>query len=159
TNGSTATTPSPGSAAIQEFMELSGLHQQLEWMAVTMRSQLQARLGAFEAEDRASIDRVAAVTFGANRLQTLVRETLSGRVAAAMLANAASWFRAAAGRRITGAEVAASMPQASDDIARFARQRAGTPIDSQRSERLRRLDEASGSSEFAFDVIVAVAEG
>ena len=151
--------PAAPSPVIQEFMELSGLHQQLEWMAVNTRSQLQAQLGALEAEERASVDRVAAVAFGAQRLQGLVSESLSARVDDAKVAQAAAWFRTASGRKIIAAEIAAAMPQAQEEIARFARGRATNPIDPKRVERLQRLDEAAGSSEFSFDVLVAVGEG
>jgi len=151
--------PAASSPALQEFMELSGLHQQLEWMAVNTRSQLQAQLGALEAEERASVDRVAAVAFGADRLQSLVRESLSARVDDAKIAQAAGWFRTAAGRKITAAEIAAAMPQAQEDIAKFARGRTTNPIDPKRLERLQRLEEVAGSSEFSFDLLVAVAEG
>src|SRR5262249_59129272 len=53
--------PSPASPAMQEVMQLSGLHQQLEWMAVNTRSQLQAQLDAVETEARARVARGAAV--------------------------------------------------------------------------------------------------
>jgi len=151
--------PAAPSAAIQELMELSGLRQQLEWMAVNTRAQLQAQLGALQAEERASVDRVAAVAFGAQRLQGLVSESLNTRVDDAKIAQAAVWFRTAAGRKIIAAEIAAGMPQAQEDIARFARARATNPPDAKRRERLQRLDEVAASSEFSFDVFMAVAEG
>jgi len=106
----TAGAPAAPSPAIQEFMELSGLHQQLEWMAVNTRSQLQAQLGALEAEERASVDRVAAGAFSADRLQGLVRESLNARVDDTKVAEAAAWFRSAAGHKISAAEIAAAMP-------------------------------------------------
>jgi len=105
------------------------------------------------------VDRVAAVAFSADRLQGLVRESLNARVDDTKVAEAAAWFRTAAGRKISAAEIAAAMPQAQEEIAKFARGRATNPIDPKRFERLQRLDEAAGSSEFSFDVLVAVGEG
>jgi len=151
--------PAAASPAMQEFMQLSGLHQQLEWMSVNTRSQLQAQLGTLEAEERASVDRVAAVAFSAERLQTLVRESLSARVDDAKIAQAAGWFRTSTGRRITAAEIAAAMPQAQEDIAKFAHARRTNPIEPKRLQRLQRLEEAAGTSEFSFELLVAVAEG
>src|SRR2546428_10146975 len=113
----TSSGPAAPSPAMLEFMQLSGLHQQLEWMAVNTRSQLQAQLGALEAEERASVDRVAAVAFRAQRLQGLVSESLSARVDDAKVAQAAAWFRTASGRKIIAAEIAAALPQAPEDIA------------------------------------------
>jgi len=155
----TSAGPAAPSPAMLEFMQLSGLHQQLEWMAVNTRSQLQAQLGALEAEDRASVDRVAAVAFSADRLQSLVRESLSARVDDATITQAAGWFRTTTGRKITAAEIAAAMPQAQEDVAKFARARRTNPIEPKRLERLQRLEEAAGTSEFSFDLLVAVAEG
>ena len=155
----TSAGPAAPSPAMLEFMQLSGLHQQLEWMAVNTRSQLQAQLGALEAEERASVDRVAAVAFSADRLQSLVRESLSARVDDAKITQAAGWFRTTTGRKITAAEIAAAMPQAQEDIAKFARARRTNPIEPKRLERLQRLEEAAGTSEFSFDLLVAVAEG
>src|SRR5262249_58509009 len=108
---------------------------------------------------RASVDRGAAVAFSAERPQTLVRESLSARVDDAKIAQAAGWFRTSTGRRITAAEIAAAMPQAQEDIAKFARARRTNPIEPKRLERLQRLEEAAGTSEFSFDLLVAVAEG
>lgn len=155
----TSSGPAAPSPAIHELLEVSGLRQQLEWMAVNTRSQLQAQLGALEAEERASVDRVAAVVFGADHLQALVSESLSARLDDAKVAQALAWLRTAAGRKIIAAEIAAGMPQAHEDIARFARSRAANPTEPKRLERLQRLEAAAGSSEFAFDVVMAVAEG
>ena len=148
--------PSP---AIHELMELSGLRQQLEWMSVNTRSQIQTQLGTLEAEERARVDQVAAVAFGAERLQALVRDSLSAKVDDAKVAHAITWFRTAAGRKITAAETAAGMPQAQEAIATFARARAANPTDPKRLERLRQLDEVAGTSEFSFDALMAVADG
>src|SRR5437870_296286 len=121
--------PAAPSPAMLEFMQLSGLHQQLEWMAVNTRSQLQAQLGALEAEERASGDRVAAVALSADRLHSHVRQSLSARVDDATITQAAGWFRTTTGRKITAAEIAAAMPQAQEDIAKFARARRTNPIE------------------------------
>lgn len=158
TMGSTVT-PAAVSATMQELMELSGLNQQLQWMATSTRSQIQIKLGALDADERAAVDRVVAGAYAAERLQALVHEAMGPRVHEANLGQVLAWYRTAAGRKIMAAETVAAMPQAQAEIAAFARARATHPTEPARVERLRRLDAAAGASEFTFDVIVAVAEG
>jgi hypothetical protein len=156
TSTTAAVVPSP---SVQELMELSGLRQQLEWMAVTTRAQMQLRLGALEAEERAAVDRVTASTFGADRLLGLVQESLAGRVDEPTLAQILSWYRTAPARKITAAELVAGMPQGQREIAEYAQTRGLQRPEPGRVERLKRLDEVAGTSEFNFDILVAVADG
>jgi hypothetical protein len=157
--GASAAAPVAPSSAVQELMELSGLRQQLEWMAVTTRAQMQTRLGALEAEERAAVDRVAASTFGAHRLLELVQESLAAHVDEPTLAQILTWYRTASARKITAAELVAGMPQGQQEIAEYARTRATQRPEPGRVERLKRLDEAAGTSEFNFDILLAVADG
>jgi Domain of unknown function (DUF4124)/Uncharacterized protein conserved in bacteria (DUF2059) len=154
-----AKAPTAAPPAVQELMELSGLRQQLEWVTITTRSQIQARLGSIAAEDRAAVDRAAAEAFRAERLQALAQESLGGNLDDANLAQALAWYRTPLGRKITVAELVAAMPQRQQDIADYARTRAMQPVEPGRLERLRRLEELAGASEFAFDLILAVADG
>lgn len=154
----TASASAP-SSAMKELMEISGLNQQLQWMAASTRSQIQMKLGSLDAAERAAVDRVVAEAYGAERLQALVHEAVGPRVDEAKLGQVLAWYRTAAGRKITSAETVAAMPQAQAELAAFARARATHPTEAARVERLRRLDAAAGASEFTFDVVVAVAEG
>jgi len=147
------------SPAVNELMDLSGLRQQLQWVALATRADLQTRLGTLAAEERASVDRVAATAFAAERLQSLVVESLSAGVDDGKLMQALIWFRTPAGKKIAAAETAAGMPQAQKEIAAFAQARTNNPTDPKRLERLRSIDEVAGTSEFTFDAVMAVAEG
>lgn len=140
-------------------MEVSGLRQQLEWVAVSTRAQMQARLGWLEAEERAAVDRVTGQVFGAERLQALVQQSLSAHPDEAKLAQALTWYRTPLGRKIIAAELVTAMPQSQGEIAAYVKARAANPPDPGRLERLRRLDETAGTTEFTFNVVLAVAEG
>jgi hypothetical protein len=144
---------------VRDLLELSGLRQQLEWMAVGTRAQLQARLGSLQTEERAAVDRVAADSFGAERMQALVSESVSAHLDEAKLGQVLAWYRTPAGRKITAAELVAGMPHAQDELAAFARAREARPAEAARLERLRRLEAVVGGSEFTFDVVLAVADG
>lgn len=156
----TPTAPAPSaSATIAELMEASGLGQQLQWVASSTRAQIQSRLGVLDADERAAVDRAVAAAFSPSRLHALVDEVLAPRLVGTNAGRVLGWYRASIGRKIVSAETVAAMPEAEQQLAAFAKRRAGRPAERARLERLRRLDVAAGTSEFTFDIVVAVTQG
>ena len=134
-------------AAVDELLELSGLQVQLEAVSAGIRAQFRGREGRLSAQDRATIDRIAARHFGPEVLYARIRLELGRSLEAATLEEALAWYRSPLGRRITRVELAALIPGAEREMS--------LPSD-ERIALVQRLDESGGASETTLDLAMAL---
>jgi hypothetical protein len=137
-------------ATVEEILDLSGATRQLGPLSATLVAEFKAP-ASFSAKERAAIARVAESHFQADRLlRTIVDDLRRGQDQRSLDAVAA-WLRSAAGRKITAAEIAASLAPEAD-------RRAGVSAPSRaRATLIEQIDWLAGITESQLDTIVAIA--
>lgn len=135
-------------AAVDEFLDLSGLKVQLAAISAGIRVQFLGTGGGLSAQDLMVIDRIAARHFSAEMLYARMRLELERSVDAVRLEGALAWYRSPLGRRITRDEMAA-IASAGEEVS------IPWPSDA-RVELIQRLDATGGAAETAVDVTLAI---
>jgi hypothetical protein len=142
--------PAPGRpATVEEILELSGVTRQVGAMSATLVAEFKAP-ESFSAKERAAVTRVAESQLHADRLLAIITAELRRRHDQQGLDAAAAWLRSPLGRKITAAEIAAS-------LAPEAERRAGVSSASRaRTALIEQLDWLGGITESQLDTIVAI---
>jgi hypothetical protein len=159
-----ATAPAPGApsppantervtsgrpVSVEEILDLSGVTRQLGALSASLVSEFKAP-PSFSPGERAAIARVAESHFHADRLlRTIVDDLRRGQDQRSLDAVAA-WLRSPPGRKITAAEIAAS-------VAPQAERRAGVSRSSAaRAALIEQLDWLAGITDSQLETIVAI---
>jgi hypothetical protein len=136
-------------ATVEEVLDLSGATRQLGALSASLVAEFKAP-PSFSSRERAAVARVADSHFDADRLlRTIVDDLRRGQDQQSLDAVAA-WLRSPLGRKITAAEIAAS-------LAPEAERRAGVSGSSAaRAALIEQLDWLAGITESQLETIVAI---
>ena len=139
--------------ALDNLLERSGLHVQLESLSAGVRVQFLRGRGRLSGQDRVTIDRIVSERFAAEALYARIRLEFERNLDAAKLAKVLAWLDSPLGKRITGLELAAPVSDGGlDAVADLDHDR----LSPGRLGLIERLDTGGGASETTVDVTMAI---
>lgn len=158
--GALAAAPSADqSAMIQEVINLSGLHTQLERIPVQMQAQLDARRDELNAQVFGRVHDAMANAFDAGRLHQTVTDSMAQGADTEKLQQAIDWLRSPLGSRMTALDTASTAPEAEEQLRAYIAQLEAQLPAPARVDLVRRMSAATGAPDVAMKLMVAMVQG
>jgi uncharacterized tellurite resistance protein B-like protein len=151
--------PTPGhAAAIDEALELSGLKTQLSQLPQHILAQAPQLPADLTHSERAALLRILAHSFRADAVSPLIKERFLAEFDPPRMAALLQWLRSPASRRMVQLEISGSSAAATAELQAFAASLERTPPPEERLALVRRLDEATATTDIAFETLVVIAQ-
>lgn len=142
---------------LDQILASSGMRAQLGGLTARLAREFGAPDGRVSARDQATIQRIVAATFSADRIYRLVRDDIARHADAAKLQAKGTWLATPLGRKIAALEQRDAGVDADARIAAFARTLAANPPSARRRELIERLDWVTGTSDVSAQVVAGIA--
>ena len=155
TGGTSLAASADNTAAIQDFMRLSGLGTQADRVTQQMQAQLDARREEVDANALERVQAAMTSAFTPDRIRARMMASLDGAKGEPMQ-RAIDWLRHPLGSRMTELELAASDPNAESALREYLGQLEHTPPAPERVELIKRLSTATDASDTAMQLIAAM---
>lgn len=155
--------PTPGpidpKALIEETLELSGAKRQVLQIPSVCQSQLSERQGRMKPADYARLSKTVAESYRSDTLYKAVTDTFKSRFDEKRLLAVRQAWHSPLFKRIAALEARASAPEAAARIQEFAAELRRVPPHADRLALIRRVDAATGSTDFNIEIVLATIRG
>lgn len=155
--------PTPGpidpKALIEETLELSGAKRQVLQIPSVCQSQLSERQGRMKPADYARLSKTVAESYRSDTLYKAVTDTFKSRFDEKRLLAVRHAWHSPLFKRIAALEAQASAPEAAARIQEFAAELRRVPPHADRLALIRRVDAATGSTDFNIEIVLATIRG
>jgi hypothetical protein len=155
--------PTPGlidpKALIEEALELSGAKRQVLQIPSVCQSQLSERQGRMKPADYARLSKTVAESYRSDTLYKAVTDTFKSRFDEKRLLAVRQAWHSPLFKRIAALEAQASAPEAAARIQEFAAELRRVPPHADRLALIRRVDAATGSTDFNIEIVLATIRG
>lgn len=146
-------------ALIEEVLELSGAKRQVLEIPALCQSRLAERQGRMKPAEYARLSQVVAESYRPDTLYKAVTDTFKKRFDEKRLLAVRQAWHSPLFKRITALEAQASTPEAARRIQEFAVQLRGVPPHPDRLALIRRVDTATGSTDFTIEIVLSTIRG
>lgn len=136
-------------ATAQEVLELSGFREQVEQIPALIQVQLQQRQNSLDPDVYAVVSRVLLESFRADSLYTTVVQRFAADADPERLNAVLEWLRSPLAQKMIRLEVEAGTPEGQQKLKDYAAALQGNPPAQIRLALVKRLDEATRTTELA----------
>ena len=150
--------PATPGTAVDEVLELSGLKVQLAQLPQHVLAQAPQLPAEWSPQERSAVLRALAQAFRIDTIYPIIKGVFAAEFDAERIAALLRWLRAPGPRRMVELEMYASSPAAAAELQAFAAGLDRSPPSGARLALVRRLDDATATTEIGFETLVAIAQ-
>lgn len=135
----------------------AGLERQIPQLAAQIEQQLRSESSAIPATLHGRMALAVRQAYGETRLKAEILADLRANWNPTLAAEALTWLRSPVGRQVIQMEERASTPEAERALEKFAVSLASTPPDPKRLAAVRRLDQATRTTDMSVEIMTTMA--